>query len=336
MRFFSEMKYVLSLCLTFAVLLYNNTTFSQFEGESGSGHAVDWFSNSACNSFLGDESSGYHSMEPPVYSNCHLFYGDSSSGFSTNQVASGGNCTNFFGSDFSGHESAHFVNTESTCFLFTESVNGASGHSSRSYSADNDDACAFIVLGIESSPLFGELLDENTARLYWETYSERSNAGFELHRSTDGEHWEQIAWIDGAGESTTSISYEYVDVEFTGSGNYYRFRQVDFDGMSSYSNTVYLSAKSPSSLKEIFALYPNPTNQYSNVKLKAWVNKEWQVQFSVMDISGRVIYSDEYLFNQGQDVVEIPTDSFAPGTYYLVVQTDRTKELLQLPFIVNH
>lgn len=264
-----------------------------------------------------------------------MYVGDSSSGYAAWHNPSGGNCTMFIGGEFSGQNNTHFVNPNSTCFLFTESVNGGSGHSVRAYSSDNLDQCAIIALGIESSPLFGEIVENNKGRLYWQTYSERNNSGFEIQKATDGEIWETIGWIDGAGNSTVTLEYEFYDPNLSSEGQYYRFRQIDFDGVVSYSNSVFLSLKAPVSLEDIFVLFPNPASHFHPLKLKGWVKKEWSVELTIVDPTGRILFSEKHLFDQGNELFEFPMDLFAAGTYYLFIKPENNASNLQIPFVIR-
>ncbi|MNX90749.1 hypothetical protein D3C86_1228090 [compost metagenome] len=240
----------------------------------------------------------------------------------------------FVGGEFSGHNDDHYVNPNSTCFLFTESVNGGSGHSGRTYSADNLDLCAIIALGVDASPLAGEVLENNTGRLYWQTYSERNNSGFEIQKSFDGQTWETIGWVEGAGNSVFTREYEFFDSEISPKGHYYRFRQIDFDGVVSYSNLVLLSLKAPVSLEDIFVLFPNPASQSNGLKLRGWVKKEWSVELTVIDPTGRMLYSEKHRFDQGSELYEFPMDLFSAGTYYLVVKPENNASNLRIPFVI--
>jgi hypothetical protein len=66
----------------------------------------------------------------------------------------------------------------------------------------------------------------------WSTATERDNAYFELERSHDAIHFEIIAKIPGAGNSLEIQKYKFKDVNPERTINYYRLRQVDFDGNS--------------------------------------------------------------------------------------------------------
>lgn len=77
-----------------------------------------------------------------------------------------------------------------------------------------------------------------TAVLNWLTDREVNNDYFELERSADGEDFLALGQRKGQGTTDEMTAYEFVD-EFPFSGiNYYRLRQVDFDGSFLYSQTI--------------------------------------------------------------------------------------------------
>jgi len=318
-------------CVTAVVLLIiSQSVTAQFEGGQGSGHDTLDFYNAGCNSFLGDSNSGYVAEHNPSGGNCNMFVGDSSSGHFTSEPALSV-CSMFIGGDYSGQNTTDYVNPY-TCAQFTESPNGGSGHSSRNFTSDNPD-CAIIALAIEASPLFGEIID-GKGRLYWETYTERNNMGFELQKTYDGQVWETIGWLNGAGSSSSRLEYEFVDPNLSSTGQYYRFKQLDFDGVFTYSNTVFLNLDAPASLEDIFVLYPNPNTSSNALKLKGWVQKDWDVQLTISDPTGRILFNDKHIFGPGTEVFEFPVDFFVPGTYYLFLKPEDTTVGLQIPFVI--
>jgi len=74
--------------------------------------------------------------------------------------------------------------------------------------------------------------------LQWETASERDNDFFEVQRSGDTQNWEAVAKIPGNGNSDVIISYEYLDLNPQPGRNFYRLKQVDFDGAFEFSYIV--------------------------------------------------------------------------------------------------
>ncbi len=90
--------------------------------------------------------------------------------------------------------------------------------------------------------------------LQWATASEKDNAYFSLEKSRDGQQFNEIGRVTGAGTSTTKRTYAFTDDFPFGGTSYYRLRQVDFDGTSANSKIVVVNSEVTAALK----IYPNP------------------------------------------------------------------------------
>ena len=95
--------------------------------------------------------------------------------------------------------------------------------------------------------------------LNWATASETNNDFFQVERSLDGLHWNVLDTVKGAGDSKELISYEYADLLPYHGRNYYRLKQVDFDGKFEYSSVKSVVFDYSSTL------FPNPTTGIVNV-----------------------------------------------------------------------
>jgi hypothetical protein len=79
---------------------------------------------------------------------------------------------------------------------------------------------------------------EKNNNIHWMTASEINNEYFSVERSEDGINWIEITKVNGAGNSNTIVSYEYIDRYFSNLLNYYRLKQTDFNGAFKYSDIV--------------------------------------------------------------------------------------------------
>ncbi len=70
----------------------------------------------------------------------------------------------------------------------------------------------------------------NSVGIRWETASEINNAHFDLSRSSNGIDFKNIATIREVGNSTIVHDYSYSDKNPSEGLNYYRLKQVDYDG----------------------------------------------------------------------------------------------------------
>jgi hypothetical protein len=97
-------------------------------------------------------------------------------------------------------------------------------------------------------------LAEAQVELRWATATELNNNYFTVERSLDARSFEEIIRLPGAGNSTAMLHYTYTDHQPLKGTSYYRLRQTDYDGQSSFSNTVAVHQHE----QDPFYLYPNP------------------------------------------------------------------------------
>jgi hypothetical protein len=105
-------------------------------------------------------------------------------------------------------------------------------------------------------------MDNGSIQLIWATASEENSDYFEVQRSSDLENWTILGVISGSGNTSSITKYKFEDHE-PESENYYRLKQVDFDGSASYSNPVYIEMPS---VKHKLVLYPVPAASILHVK----------------------------------------------------------------------
>lgn len=98
----------------------------------------------------------------------------------------------------------------------------------------------FSTLPVELSG-FKAIRKQNTAVLQWQTATEQNSESFVIERSSDGNRFTAIGTVRAAGNSNTMRSYSYEDAFPLKGKNYYRLKQVDIDGRSSYSDIRILS-----------------------------------------------------------------------------------------------
>lgn len=92
-------------------------------------------------------------------------------------------------------------------------------------------------LSVDLLSFSGEATDRNNL-LRWETSTEKNNSHFELERSTNEEEWKKIVTIEGSGTTLQQTSYNAFDTDFSPTVNYYRLKQVDYDGTEKFSSIV--------------------------------------------------------------------------------------------------
>lgn len=102
--------------------------------------------------------------------------------------------------------------------------------------------CLSTSLPVELVNFYGYDDDEINV-LEWETASESDNDYFVIERSESGYSWEPIGKVDGAGDSSIRLYYNFTDENPYPSYSYYRLKQVDFDGGHEYSDIISIENK---------------------------------------------------------------------------------------------
>lgn len=318
------------LLLSACVLSYG-TLYAQYEGDSGSGAKSIALNGSNCSQFVGGDNSGYTSSYFSYSILCQSYLGGDNSGQSSTFFLYSILCQSYKGGDYSGQNVGVFVNPYS-CTQFTATATGGSGHDARSLSEDFG-GCTILALPIDGSPLFGTI-ENRKGYLHWETFSEVNNQGFEILKSIDGINWEKIGWLDGATNSSSQLSYNFVDEHLSEGNNYYRYRQVDIDGKSSFSNIVTLNLEFDQTLKNLFVVYPNPLGSNDFLQIRSWTTIDLEVELILRDGVGRILQNELFSFSSGQQTHSIPVN-FANGNYYLSITTISDGTTITIPFIVE-
>ena len=150
-------------------------------------------------------------------------------------------------------------------------------------------------------------------KLTWTTASETNNEGFEIERSTDGISWEVIGFEKGHGNSSKAVSYTWTDAHPKPGINYYRLRQLDFDGRQQYSEVKQVFFGS----QTILNVSPNPFESDLLLQLAETATVE------VLNTSGKMFYSAD--MGPGQHTVDL--GSLYNGMYFIRVITPGKTEV---------
>jgi Secretion system C-terminal sorting domain len=143
--------------------------------------------------------------------------------------------------------------------------------------------------------------------LSWQTSEEANNSHFEVQRSSDAQNFEGIGRVAGRGNSTETNTYTLTDATPRLGLNYYRLKQVDFDGKFEYSRVIVAQYDGNGT----FRAYPNPTTDQLSIELPK--NTEAAL-YELFDTQGRSLKR----FSKREEVslLGVPT-----GQYFLQVQT---------------
>lgn len=165
------------------------------------------------------------------------------------------------------------------------------------------------ILPVELVSFTGRL-EGNYTILNWETASEFNNDLFEIERSVDVNDFEKIGTIKGHGNSNIPLAYQFTDQLTTSGTYYYRLKQIDFDGTTSYSNIIAVYFEFDVQMM----VYPNPAQDWIIIQAK---NAKTSYRIQIFSTSGNLILEELLENRDGQHQVDIR--NLPKGVYFVSI-----------------
>ena len=165
-----------------------------------------------------------------------------------------------------------------------------------------------------SLSLFNAALNsEGKVDITWTTMSEQDNDFFSVQRTADGDYFEEVEEVPGAGNSIVRIDYSAIDEEPLLGTSYYRLMQQDYDGAQTYSDMVAVNNNFIANLTSFSLFYEG--NQ--TINLRYTLGSQAQYNLQVYDISGKLIYSDVLNLDAGTANTQINITDLSKGLYFV-------------------
>lgn len=159
--------------------------------------------------------------------------------------------------------------------------------------------------------------------LLFSTASERNNAYFVIEHSVDGKYYSELNRLQGARQSYVRKDYRYLDAHPQKGLNYYRLKQVDFDGTFVYSHVI--SAKNGT--ENGLQLAPVPALDDLRVSFAEPLPEG--TAYEVLDLFGRMIKNG--IFASESNLYHLNLADLPQGTY--IFRVAQGPEMLSQAFI---
>jgi hypothetical protein len=151
----------------------------------------------------------------------------------------------------------------------------------------------------------------------WTTASEINNKAFELYKSNDAINWKTIYTVEGQGDKATETEYSFKDMDKK--PNYYRLKDLDFEGMENWSHIIFADCKSNTSKTEV---YPNPASDYIKVVAPIIEN----TTLNIISLEGKIIKTMPLISNQ----TLVSVKDLNSGVYMIEIEKKDSKEVIKL------
>lgn len=218
----------------------------------------------------------------------------------------------------------------------TEVGRGGTGGCNNNYPSGNPSYCEpsdgfygpFVLSETGATPLPVQLLffkanpSSKGVDLKWATASEKGAHYFAIEKSLNGKDFTEIGRVDAAGTTISRQDYSFFDGNALLGRNYYRLKEVDFDGTYEYFNITFADTDG----KRAVSLYPNPI-QHSHLQFKMNFASDEQGHAKVYNSTGALVSSFTF---HGTSYNE--ETNLRPGAYVLKVSVG--KELFTQRFVV--
>lgn len=168
------------------------------------------------------------------------------------------------------------------------------------------------VLPVELTSFVAKTKDDMVA-LNWETASELNNDYFQIEHSRNGVEFLPVGKVRGEGTTSETVQYEFMHRQPLTGTNYYRLKQVDYDGAFEYSDVVVAEVGQRGGDVQV---YPNPASDRASIVLR---ERPEQVKFSFTNLLGQAFDLQPSPSNGGWD---IDLSTVPAGIYILRMDYD--------------
>ncbi len=193
----------------------------------------------------------------------------------------------------------------------------------RIYFYNSNIAASAATTRLDNVQIFGSLLPVTLAYfegeangrsvlLRWETQTESNNDYMAVERSADGRHFTEIGRVAGAANSRHPRQYIFRDEAPWPGVNYYRLRQVDFDGTEEYHEVIAVHFHSPGKDKEL-RLFPTLVASTLEVRLNDGFSAPAVLEVVASDGHSCLRRS----VPAGEKQLPIDVSALLPGLYWL-------------------
>ena len=169
---------------------------------------------------------------------------------------------------------------------------------------------------------FEALYADGNVKLNWSTAMELNNSYFEVEISTDAIRFMPVGKVASKGNSNIPVSYSYLHVQPRPGKLYYRVKQVDVDGKSSYSKVIQININGSGNAMPF--LYPVPAA--NNITIH-FGRPAPNALIEILSSDMKLVYAEK--INNTLLTKNIYTGNWAAGTYIVKLTAGKNSYILR-------
>jgi Secretion system C-terminal sorting domain len=194
--------------------------------------------------------------------------------------------------------------------LFTTNYNNTTGNWKNHVNWQGFSYFTYSMLSNVALPLqlidFKGFMNHPNNILIWQIENAIGVKGFEIEKSTFGNHFTKIGFVP------FSEPKKYQFSEIGSNGGYYRLKILEIDGHFTYSKVIFIENE----VKNQLILFPNPTTHRLFIQMESWKN---DMPYSILNHFGQIVLEGKILPES------IDLQSFTKGIYWLKVGNEMAK-----------
>lgn len=224
------------------------------------------------------------------------------------------------GSGGNGWVSTINVSAGDKYIIMVDNWNATSAPLTLSWQLSGGASLACTPLPIELITFKGKA-EKNVNLLEWTTATEINNDYFVLEKSIDGIDFIPLTTVDGAGNSNQPTNYEFIDYNPYRGITYYRLKQTDFDGKTTFS--IIEPVANDFVETTLDNVRPNPTT--NGIYFDFYTTTSGTLDIEIFDYTGKLVLKEERFVEEGKSVINGNLSQLSNGLYTLKVMFGKTE-----------
>ena len=165
---------------------------------------------------------------------------------------------------------------------------------------------------------FTALAKRNIVVLSWKVLQNNIISHFDIERSTDGILFTPVGTVNAYPDQPENASYRFIDTLVNQSDYYYRVKLNEKGTLKRYSQVIRISSLQDNA--NYFKVHPNPSTGYFQLQVTSMFRK--QVLFTIYDHSGKAVFIDRKIIEQGHNLLLFDVLlGKPPGIYHLIMSS---------------